>query len=163
MAPVINQLEPSIKELGEAFPGLEASFSVFNELFNEFAYNPGGGKGGFLFFLLWGGHDLNSVLSTADAHGPVGRTVAYLNCNVLPLLKSVGEVNASVRLLVALFNPPSGEECIAHGLSAPQETTGTAAKASARVRSHGGPLTLKLLGSKNSPFGALATTSAGGR
>jgi phospholipid/cholesterol/gamma-HCH transport system substrate-binding protein len=161
VVPVVNQLEPSLKELGEAFPGLEASFSVFNELFNEFAYNPGGGKGGFLFFLLWGGHDLNSVLSTADAHGPVGRTVGYLNCLVLPLLKSVSEVNASVRLLVALFNPPSGEECAAHGLSASE--TGTAAKASARVRSRGGPLTLKLLGAKNSPFGTLATTLAGGR
>jgi phospholipid/cholesterol/gamma-HCH transport system substrate-binding protein len=161
VAPVVNQLEPSLKELGEAFPGLEASFSVVNELFNEFAYNPGGGKGGFLFFLLWGGHDLNSVLSTADAHGPIGRTVAYLNCEVLPLLKGVSEVNASVRLLVALFNPPTGEECVAHGLSA--SPAGTVAKASARVRSRGGPFTLKLLGAKNEPFGTLAATRAGGR
>ncbi|HEX5309945.1 MAG TPA: MlaD family protein [Solirubrobacteraceae bacterium] len=157
VVPVINQLEPSIKELGEAFPGLETSFSVFNELFNEFAYNPGKGKGGFLFFLLWGGHDLNSVLSTADAHGPVGRTVAYLNCEVLPLLKPVGEVNASVRLLVALFNPPTVEECAAHGL-----TGGTGAAASAtRAKSNRGPLSLKLLGSK-SAFGRLASTGAGG-
>ncbi|HEX3692518.1 MAG TPA: MlaD family protein [Solirubrobacteraceae bacterium] len=119
VVPVINQLQPSLKELGEAFPGLEAGFSVFNELFNELAYNPGKERGGFLFFLLWGGHDLNSVLSTADAHGPVGRTVAYLNCEVLKLLRPVGKVNASVRLLVALFNPPSKAECVAHGLSAP--------------------------------------------
>jgi phospholipid/cholesterol/gamma-HCH transport system substrate-binding protein len=162
VTPVISQLAPSIKELGEAFPGLEASFSVFNEFFNELAYNQGGGRPGFLFFLLWGGHDLNSVLSSADAHGPVGRTVAYLNCEVLPLLKSVSEINASVRLIVALFNPPTGEECVAHGLSAPVPT-GAAARASARSFSHGGPLTLKLLGSKNSPFGRLATVSAGGR
>jgi phospholipid/cholesterol/gamma-HCH transport system substrate-binding protein len=163
VTPVINQLEPSLKELGEAFPGLEASFSVFNELFNEFAYNPGGGKGGFLFFLLWGGHDLNSALSTADAHGPIGRTVAYLNCEVLPLLKGVSEVNASVRLLVALFNPPTGEECAAHGLSSAPSGAATVARASARARKHGEPLTLKLLGAKNNPFGALTTTSAGAR
>ncbi len=118
--PVIDQLDPSLKELGHAFPGLRAGFSVFNELFNELAYNPGGEKGGFLFFLLWGGHDLNSVLSTADAHGPVGRTVAYLNCELLTLLKPVGRVNASVRLLVALFNPPTREECVARGLSLPE-------------------------------------------
>jgi len=160
--PVISQLEPSIKELGEAFPGLEASFSVFNELFNEFAYNPGKGKGGFLFFLLWGGHDLNSVLSTADAHGPIGRTVAYLNCEVLPLLTSVGEVNASVRLLVALFNPPTGQECAAHGLSS-STTSATTARASARAHSRRDPLALKLLGSQNSPFGRLLSASGGRR
>lgn len=159
VTPIINQLEPSIKELGEAFPGLETSFSVFNELFNEFAYNPGRGKGGFLFFLLWGGHDLNSVLSTADAHGPIGRTVAYLNCNVLPLLKGVSEINATVRLLVALFNPPTGEECAAHGLTG---GTGTVASAT-RAKAHQGPLTLKLLGSKSTPFGRLASTGTRGR
>jgi phospholipid/cholesterol/gamma-HCH transport system substrate-binding protein len=159
VAPVINQFEPSIKELGEAFPGLATSFSVFNELFNELAYNPGANKGGFLFFLLWGGHDLNSVLSTADAHGPIGRTVAYLNCEVLPLLKGVGEVNATVRLVVALFNPPTAGECAAHGLSAPSST---AASASAHARSQG-PLTLKLLGSKNTPFGRIVSTSGGRR
>jgi phospholipid/cholesterol/gamma-HCH transport system substrate-binding protein len=164
-APVVEQLAPSIKQLGEAFPGLETSFSVLNELFNEFAYNPGGGRPGFLFFLLWGGHDLNSVLSGADAHGPIGRTVAYLNCEVLPLLKNVGEINASVRLLVALFNPPTGEECVAHGLAAPAEnaTVARAARVGGRVRSHrGGPLTLKLLGPK-SPFGRLVSARGGHR
>ncbi len=49
--PVINQLNPSLEELSEAFPELEKGFSVFNELFNEFAYNPGPNQGGFLFFL----------------------------------------------------------------------------------------------------------------
>ena len=161
VTPVINQLEPSLKELGEAFPGLEASFSAFNELFNEFAYNPGGGKGGFLFFLLWGGHDLNSALSTADAHGPIGRTVTYLNCELLPLLKGVSEVNASVRLLVALFNPPTGEECAAHGLSPASSGAATVARTSARAGKRREPLRLKLLSAKNSPFGALMTTSAG--
>jgi phospholipid/cholesterol/gamma-HCH transport system substrate-binding protein len=162
VTPVINQLEPSLKELGEAFPGLEVSFSVVNELFNELAYNPGANRGGFLFFLLWGGHDLNSAVSSADAHGPIGRTVAYLNCQVLPLLKGVGEVNASVRLLVALFNPPTGEECAAHGLSAPAATI---ARASARAHSHsrGEQLPMKLLGSHNSPFGALVSAGRGGR
>jgi phospholipid/cholesterol/gamma-HCH transport system substrate-binding protein len=160
VTPVVDQLEPSLKELGEAFPGLQTGFSVFNELFNELAYNPGANKGGFLFFLLWGGHDLNSVLSTADAHGPIGRTVAYLNCEVLPLLKGVGEINASVRLLVALFNPPTGEECVAHGLSAPAATV---ARASTRSHSHGEQLPLKLLGAGNSPFGTLVSAGRGGR
>ena len=161
--PVVNQLQPSIKELGEAFPGLASSFSVFNEFFNELAYNPGPNQGGFLFFLGWANHDLNSVLSTADAHGPLGRTLVYLNCEVLPILKGAGEVNATVRLLLALFNPPTGEECAAHGLSA-GTTTGKAAAARVRTRSTSGKgFTMRLLGSKHSAFGALATASGGGR
>lgn len=159
VVPVIDQLNPSLKELGEAFPGLEAGFSVFNELFNELAYNPGGEKGGFLFFLLWGGHDLNSVLSTTDAQGPIGRTVAYLNCQVLPLLTSVGEVNASVRLLVALFNPPSGAECVAHGLSTPPPTAPTS-RASGHENT--GALGLKLLGGGD-PFGRFVSETGGSR
>jgi phospholipid/cholesterol/gamma-HCH transport system substrate-binding protein len=161
--PVVNQLEPSIKELGEAFPGLASSFSVFNELFNELAYNPGPNQGGFLFFLGWVNHDLDSVLSTADAHGPLGRTLVYLNCEVLPLLKGAGEVNATVRLLVALFNPPTGEECVAHGLSA-GSVAGKAAAARVRPRSTSGKgFTMRLLGSKHSAFGRLASASGGGR
>ncbi|MGC2373680.1 MAG: MlaD family protein [Solirubrobacteraceae bacterium] len=161
--PVVNQIEPSIKELGEAFPGLASGFSVFNELLNELAYNPGPTQGGFLFFLGWANHNLNSVLSTADAHGPLGRTIVYLNCEVLPLLQSVGTINPTVRLLVALFNPPGEAECVANGLGT---GTGTTKAAAARVRSRpasGKGFTMKLLGSKHSAFGALATAGGGGR
>jgi phospholipid/cholesterol/gamma-HCH transport system substrate-binding protein len=160
--PVVNQFKPSLKELGEAFPGLTSSFSVFNELFNELAYNPGSNQAGFLLFAGWGVHDLDSVLSTADAHGPIGRTVAYLNCEVLPLLQSIGTVNPTVRLLVALFNPPDEAECVAQGLGT---TTGVGAAATARNRAHptsGNGFTMKLLGSKHSAFGALATASGSG-
>ena len=43
---------------------------MLNEFFNELAYNPGPSKGGFLFFLDWGNHNLNSVVSSADATRP---------------------------------------------------------------------------------------------
>jgi phospholipid/cholesterol/gamma-HCH transport system substrate-binding protein len=162
--PVVNQLEPSIKELGEAFPGLEKSFSVFNEFFNELAYNPGPKQGGFMFFLTWATHNFNSVLSSADAHGPVGRTVAYLNCELLPLLKGAAEVNKTIRLLIPLFNPPTGAECAALGLVSGASTTTTAAAARARAHSAAGKgFTMKLLGPKHSAFGRLATASGGGR
>jgi phospholipid/cholesterol/gamma-HCH transport system substrate-binding protein len=162
--PVVNQLEPSLKELGEAFPGLESSFAVFNEFLNELAYNPGANKGSFMSFVLWGGHDLDSVLSTADAHGPFGRTLLYLNCELLPLLAPVGEVNTTVRLLVALLNPPSAEECVAHGLSAPRASgSGSVARLHTHSKTGGTGFTLKLLGSKSGAFGGLATASGGGR
>ncbi len=164
--PIVNQVEPSIKELGEAFPGLATSFSVVNEFFNELAYNPGPKQGGFLFFLTWAAHDFNSALSTADAHGPLGRTVAYLNCEVLPLLTAISEVNATVKLVVALFNPPTAAECQAQGLvsaAATGTSAGKAAAARTRASQAGKGFTMKLLGSKHSAFGRLATASEGGR
>ena len=160
--PIVNQLNPSLTELDEAFPGLEKSFAVFNEFLNELAYNPGPKQGGFLFFLDWAQHDLNSVLSTADAHGAVGRTVLYANCEVLPIFKGVGTINPTVRLLIALLNPPNEAECAAQGLTS--ATTGKAA--AAHVRTHAkrsAGFALKLLGSKHSAFGRIATASGGGR
>jgi phospholipid/cholesterol/gamma-HCH transport system substrate-binding protein len=164
VTPVVNELGPSIKELGEAFPKLESSFSVINEFFNELAYNPGPKQGGFMFFLDWANHDLNSVLSTADAHGPIGRTLVYLNCEVLKLLQPVGTINPTVRLLVALLNPPSEAECQALGLT-PAVSSASAAKAAAAhgpthpVSNKG--FTMNLLGSKHSAFGRLATAAEG--
>ena len=114
--PVVNELAPATKELGEAFPKLSTSFSVLNEFFNELAYNPGPSKGGFLFFLDWGNHNLNSVVSSADAHGPLGRSVVYFNCLILPILKGASEVNPTVNLLVGLLKPPTKQECISQGL-----------------------------------------------
>ena len=161
--PVVNQLNPSLKELGEAFPGLEKSFGVFNEFLNELAYNPGPNQGGFLFFLNWANHDLNSVLSSADAHGPVGRTVLYANCEVLPIFEGVGTINPTVRLLIALLNPPSKAECAAQGLaSAAAAGTATAARVRTHTK-HSTGFTLKLLGSKHSAFGRIATASEEGR
>jgi phospholipid/cholesterol/gamma-HCH transport system substrate-binding protein len=164
--PVINQLEPSIKELGEAFPGLTTSFSVFNEFFNELAYNPGPNQGGFMFFLDWGNHDLNSAFSTAEAHGPIGRTLAYLNCEVLPILNGAGEVNPTVRLLVALLNPPTAGECQALGLTKGATSGASVVQAAAaRSRTHTTSrkgFTMRLLGSQHSAFGHLASASGGG-
>jgi phospholipid/cholesterol/gamma-HCH transport system substrate-binding protein len=111
--PVVNQIGPATKELSAAFPKLASSFSVLNELFNEFAYNPGTNKGGFLFYLAWGNHDFNSAVSAADAHGALGNVLPYFNCNVVPILKGAGEVNPTVRLLLGLLNAPSGASCSA--------------------------------------------------
>jgi phospholipid/cholesterol/gamma-HCH transport system substrate-binding protein len=111
--PVINEIGPATKELSEAFPKLASGFAVVNELFNEFAYNPGTNRGGFLFYLDWANHNFNSAVSTADAHGPLGQVLAYFNCEVVPILKGVAEINPTVRLLLGLLNPPTGAECAA--------------------------------------------------
>jgi phospholipid/cholesterol/gamma-HCH transport system substrate-binding protein len=114
--PVVRQLAPSTRQLSESFPKLASTFSVLNEFFNELANNPGSRQPGFLFFLDWGNHNLNSVVSSADAHSVLGRTLVYLNCEVAPLLKAVGEVNPTVKLLVGLLNPPEKAACQAAGI-----------------------------------------------
>jgi hypothetical protein len=134
---------------------------VLTEFFNELAYNPGPNKGGFLFFLDWGNHNFNSVVSSSDAHGPVGRSLIYFNCKILGILKGVQEVNPTVNLLINLLRPPTKAECEGHGIK-----TATAASASARTArsssgssASGGPLS----GFAQRPLSAgLASGSPGG-
>jgi phospholipid/cholesterol/gamma-HCH transport system substrate-binding protein len=114
--PTLNLVAPDTKEISESFPKLATTFGVFNEFFNELANNPGKSQGGFLFFLDWANHNLNSVLSSADAHGILGRTVVYFNCEVAPLLKGVAEINPNVNLLIGLLNPPDRAACQSAGI-----------------------------------------------
>ena len=114
--PTINLVAPDTKELAESFPKLAKTFGVFNEFFNELANNPGTNQGGFLFFLDWANHNLNSVLSSADSNGILGRTLVYFNCEVAPLLKGVAEVNPNVNLLIGLLQPPDRAACQSAGI-----------------------------------------------
>jgi len=153
--PIVNDLAPATKGAGEAFPKLAVTFSVLNEFFNELAYNPGPSKGGFLFFLDWGNHNLNSVVSSADSHGAVGRSLVYLNCNILPLLTGVSEVNPTVNLLVGLLKPPTTAECQSFGLIGPKAIKASAH--SAAVKANGGALGASLA---QRPFAAAPAPAA---
>jgi phospholipid/cholesterol/gamma-HCH transport system substrate-binding protein len=113
--PVLNKISPSLQEVSEAFPQLKTGFAVFNEFFNELAYNPGPSQGGFLFFLDWANHNLDSVVSQGDAHGALGQTLVYYNCSLVPLLKNVGEVDPTAGLIIGLLNPPSAALCSSIG------------------------------------------------
>jgi phospholipid/cholesterol/gamma-HCH transport system substrate-binding protein len=152
--PVVNELGPSTKQLEEAFPKLASSLSVLNEFFNELAYSPGANKGGFLFFLDWGNHDLNSVVSSGDAHGPLGRSLVYFNCNVLPLFNGVSEVNETVKLLIGLLKPPTKAECQSQGILG---ATGVAKAAKANAKA---PATGPFSGLGEQPFGGSAAATA---
>jgi phospholipid/cholesterol/gamma-HCH transport system substrate-binding protein len=138
--PFVNEIKPDTQELSEAFPKLATSFSVLNELFNEFAYNPGSKQAGFLFFLDWANHNLNSVVSSADANGVLGRSLIYFNCEVAPLLSSVAEINPTVNLLVGLLNPPSRSTCQSAGiLKGATVATNASADRAAGSKAPGGP------------------------
>jgi phospholipid/cholesterol/gamma-HCH transport system substrate-binding protein len=135
--PVVNELGPTTQSLGEALPKLAAGFQVLNEFFNEIAYNPGPSQGGFLFFLDWGNHDLNSVLSTADANGVLGRSVVYLNCQILQHLEAVETVNANVKTLVSLLKPPTKQECISQGITKVSAAAAASERARSKARTNG--------------------------
>jgi phospholipid/cholesterol/gamma-HCH transport system substrate-binding protein len=149
--PTVNELAPSTEDLADAFPKLTSSFSVINEFFNELGYNPGKGKAGFDFFLAWANHDLNSVVSNADARGTVGRSLIYFNCKILPILNGVAEVNENVSVLVGLLRPPGKQECESLGLIAKGGSTTSSGRASARGHAK----------TTTGPFGNLGTTPFG--
>jgi phospholipid/cholesterol/gamma-HCH transport system substrate-binding protein len=153
--PTLQAVEPDTKALAESFPKLTSSFSVLNEFFNELAYNPGKSKGGFLFFLDWASHNLDSVVSSADAHGPLGRSLLYLNCKVLPLLQSVASINATVKVIVGLINPPSKAACAAAGILEGASAASTHTAAGAERSSAG-----LLAGLDSTVFGRSASTTA---
>jgi phospholipid/cholesterol/gamma-HCH transport system substrate-binding protein len=144
--PTINAIEPSTKDLAESFPHLATSFSVLNELFNELAYNPGKTRPSFGFFAAWAAHNLNSVLSSADAHGVLARSLTYLNCGVLPLLAPAGKINPTVNIIVGLINPPTKAACQAAGIL---KTATVAAERGAAKQPAGGPFS----GLNGNPFG----------
>jgi phospholipid/cholesterol/gamma-HCH transport system substrate-binding protein len=144
--PTIDALAPSTKGLAESFPHLASSFSVLNEIFNELAYNPGKTRPSFSFFAAWAAHNLNSVVSSADAHGVLGRTLVYLNCGVLPLLAPTATINPTVNIIVGLVNPPTKAACQAAGIL--KSATVTAARGASKAPT-GGPFS----GLDQHPFG----------
>ena len=134
--------------------GEAKSFGVLTEFFNELAAKPSSAQP-FLFYLGWGNHNLNSVVSSADAHGVLGRTLVYFNCEVAPLLLHVGEVNPTVKLLVGLLNPPNAQTCAKLGLL----TKGSAARTQTPLPSPAGGV---LSGLQPQGFGAGSPASAPG-
>lgn len=130
--PVLRKITPATKKFDQALPKLQSSFAVINEFFNELAYNPGSKQAGFLFFLEWADHDFNSAVSNADANGPVGRTLLYLNCEVASILGGIAQINPDVRLLVGLLKPPEKAECEAEGLPVAGSTSASSASVKGR-------------------------------
>jgi phospholipid/cholesterol/gamma-HCH transport system substrate-binding protein len=156
--PVITNLGPDTKDLGEAFPKLATSFSVLNEFFNELAYNPGTKQGGFLFFAGWDAHNLNSVVSSADANGVLGSSLTYLNCEIASLLSSVAEVNPTVNVIVGLLNPPTKATCQAEGIAKGEASVDRAGR---RPKAPAGGL-LSGVGSQMFGQGSSAASGKGG-
>jgi phospholipid/cholesterol/gamma-HCH transport system substrate-binding protein len=115
--PTFDALRPAVQQLAPATKNLTTTFSVLNRFLNELAYNPGSQAPGFLFFVPWGGHNLNSVVSVQDATGPMQRGLVMLSCQTIStdpaqnLLEGAAKVNPTVRLVIDLLNPADPKYC----------------------------------------------------
>ena len=78
--PLANQLPPLSKGLSAVIPSLKNSFRVLAYTTNEIAYNPGGNNQGFLYWLAWTAHNLDSALSSGDGNGPVVQSQFIVSC-----------------------------------------------------------------------------------
>jgi phospholipid/cholesterol/gamma-HCH transport system substrate-binding protein len=81
--PVLAPLAPSVRLLNEATPYLSGSFQSLQYLFNELAFHPPGNQEGLLFWVSWFVHNWNSVLSSGDANGGIGRGAVLATCGGL--------------------------------------------------------------------------------
>lgn len=66
-------LSKTVKDFGGAIGEL-------NYGFNELAYNRSASKPGFIFYLPWLNHNLNSLFTLQDGLGPMRRGMTYLSC-----------------------------------------------------------------------------------
>jgi phospholipid/cholesterol/gamma-HCH transport system substrate-binding protein len=83
LRPLADDLSPALTDLSDQTPYLSGAFQVVNYVLNELAYNPPGSNEGFLYWLDWFSHDVNSFLSTEDANGAVWRGLAVVSCSTL--------------------------------------------------------------------------------
>jgi phospholipid/cholesterol/gamma-HCH transport system substrate-binding protein len=102
----IAKLGPASAAFAKALPGLTVAFTVFNEIFNELAYNAGPKTGSFLFFADWAAHNVNSAYSTADANGALGNSLIYFNCNFVPVIEAAARQDPTAKIAVSLLNLP---------------------------------------------------------
>lgn len=92
-----SPLAPAVADLTQTAPALTGIAKTLNYALNELAYNPPGDDEGFLFWTAWAAHNLNSALSTGDAHGTIVRLMLMATCRGLqstassnPILQSLG-------------------------------------------------------------------------
>ncbi len=79
--PLVPLLGPTTRELSAQLPPLTSIEGVLHRVTNATAYVPGAGDQGYLYWLAWFAHNLNSVVSTGDAHGAVIRGLGLFSCS----------------------------------------------------------------------------------
>jgi phospholipid/cholesterol/gamma-HCH transport system substrate-binding protein len=103
-----------LRRASEGFaPASRASRSAVhgvNSLFNDLAHDPEGDRASYLFYAAWSAHQVNSILSSEDALGPLAHTLTMMGCPSLGLLPGFIRSNPALGLTVDLANFPTQEE-----------------------------------------------------
>jgi phospholipid/cholesterol/gamma-HCH transport system substrate-binding protein len=81
-----------------------------NAIFNDLAHDPEGDRSSYLFYAAWSAHQVNSILSSEDALGPLAHTLTMMGCPSLGLLPGFIRSNPALGLTVDLANFPTQEE-----------------------------------------------------
>jgi phospholipid/cholesterol/gamma-HCH transport system substrate-binding protein len=86
--PVLRAAQPLDRDLADVSTGLRkvspdivTAFKVLDYTVNELSYNPPGSDEGYLFWLAWGAHNLDSVVSVEDANGAAAHGLALVSCS----------------------------------------------------------------------------------
>jgi phospholipid/cholesterol/gamma-HCH transport system substrate-binding protein len=80
LGPVLTTLG---SRLDTTVPELQTSFRGLQYITNELAYNPGNGNPGFLYWLAWFAHNVQSFVGNSDGNGPVWRLLTETTCSSL--------------------------------------------------------------------------------
>jgi phospholipid/cholesterol/gamma-HCH transport system substrate-binding protein len=82
VASPVTHIAQLSKGLGTATPGLKTGFTDLNLGLNALAYNPQQGDNqGYLFYVPWLNHNLNSNYLLQDAYGPIRRGILLISCS----------------------------------------------------------------------------------
>jgi phospholipid/cholesterol/gamma-HCH transport system substrate-binding protein len=106
----IAKLASAGQELSAATPDLNRALGDLNGLLNQLAYNPAGDEEGYLFWLSWLNHNLNSTFLTQDAGGPLRRGMVLLSCNTAELAEGVAASRPFLKTLQDLTRVPTTTE-----------------------------------------------------
>jgi phospholipid/cholesterol/gamma-HCH transport system substrate-binding protein len=110
--PTVAELGAAARSLARATPNLTAAFSVLDTFLNELAYNPSSARPGYLFYLGWAAHDLDSILSTGDANGALLRAEFLFSPANVPVFCIAQKGTPPAAILVQQLALP---QCAANG------------------------------------------------
>ncbi len=110
--PVLSDLRSASGPLASSAKQLKGSFTELTDLLNGLAYNPQGPEEGYLYYLAWLNHNVNSTELLQDAAGPVTRNIPMYSCYISTLADNVSAARPGIltaRQLIRL--PLTGEIC----------------------------------------------------
>lgn len=81
--PLAADVRPAVRDLNDQTPALSRAFDVLQYVVNELAYVPEEPDRGYLFWLAWFAHNVNSMLSVQDANGSFWRGQLIFSCSTL--------------------------------------------------------------------------------